>query len=180
MPDPKAMKKIGVMMNLLMGVTLSFCLSLLGNLMGGHFTVPGFLISFAISFVISLIIGFVVPHRQAGEAAVRKIGARPGSIKARLMESLISDCIYTPVMTLIMVAYAYFTSRAHASPEALEHMPDFFQMFIGSFIACMIVGYILIFVFMPLYLKLSCKANGVPFPPGAGGPPPGAGKPPER
>ncbi|MCR4781085.1 MAG: hypothetical protein K5876_08325 [Ruminiclostridium sp.] len=165
--DPKKMKKIGFQMNLLMGFTLSLCLSLLGNLLGGHFTVPGFLISFVISFIISLLIGTFIPHRKASESAVRAVKARPGSIKARLMESLISDCIYTPIITLAMVGLAYFTSRANASPEALEHMPSFFQMFIGSFIACMIVGYILIFIFMPIFMKLVFSANGVPFPPGA-------------
>lgn len=172
MPDPKVMRKIGAQMNLLMGTMMSFCLSLLGNLLGGHFTVIGFLISFVISFIISLIIGFGIPHRKWSENAVRAFGAKPGTIQARLVEALISDCVYTPIITLAMVAFAYFTSRANAAPEALGHMPSFMQMFLGSFAACMVVGYILIFVFMPLFMKLVFKKNGVPFPPPQGGPPP--------
>ncbi len=175
-PDPKAMKKVGLLISVFMGVTMSFFLSLLGNflgsLQGGQFTIPGFLISFAISTVISLVIGFIVPMKRVGDAAVRSAKLRPHSIQARLLESLISDCIYTPVITLAMVAYAYFQSRAHAPAEALEHMPGFFQMFIGSFIACMIAGYILIFIFMPLYMKLSMRICGIQ-PPPAGGPPAG-------
>ena len=178
MPDPNVMKKIGAQMNILMGVMMSLCLSLLGNLLGGHFTIVGFLLSFVISLIISLIIGFCVPHRKWSENAVRAFKAEPGTIQARLVEALISDCVYTPVITLAMVAFAYFMSRANASPEALANMPGFFQMFIGSFFACMVVGYILIFFLMPVFMKLVFTKNGLPFPPpqppqgGPGGPPP--------
>lgn len=175
-PDPKAMKKVGLLMNIFMGVTMSICLSFVGNFMGflqsGKFSVVGYLINVGISTVISLIIGFVVPMKKLGDGAVRAAKLKPHTIKARLLESLISDCIYTPALSLCMVAYEYFTMRAHAAPEALEHMPGFFQMFIGSFLACMVVGYILIFIFTPVYLKLSMKLSGIQ-PPPAGGPPRG-------
>ncbi len=175
-PDPKAMKKVGLLMNVFMGVTMSIFLSFVGNFMGflqsGKFSVIGYLINVGISTVISLIIGFIVPIKKFGDGAVRAAKLQPHSIKARLLESLISDCIYTPILSLCMVAYEYFTMRAHAAPEAIEHMPGFFQMFFGSFLACMTAGFILIFIFMPFYLKLSMKLSGIT-PPPAGGPPSG-------
>ncbi len=128
-----------------MGVTMSICLSFVGNFMGflqsGKFSLVGYLISVSISTVISVIIGLLIPMKKIGDAAVRAAELKPFTVKAKLLEALISDCIYTPILTASMVAYEYFTMRAHASPEALEHMPTFFQMFIGSFFACMIVGY---------------------------------------
>ncbi|MCR4656039.1 MAG: hypothetical protein K5770_07415, partial [Lachnospiraceae bacterium] len=72
--DPKIMRKVGMKMNILMGVSLSFGLSLTGNLSSGHFTVPGFLISFLASTVVSIIIGFLVPMRKLETAAVSKAG----------------------------------------------------------------------------------------------------------
>ena len=96
-------KKIGIFMSLLMGVTLSFFMSLIGTLTSGHFTVGSWLISFLISFVISLVIGLLVPLPKIDAAVCRKMGLKPHSVPANLMSALISDTIYTPVMSVVMV-----------------------------------------------------------------------------
>ena len=175
------MKKIGIQMSLLMGITLSFCLSLIGNLTSGHFTIPGFLISFVLSTVISLIIGFLVPMKKVGDSVTAKLGLRPHSLPAHAVESLVSDLIYTPVITLAMVTLAYFMMQA---PEK----PPFLPMFLSSLLISMLAGYVLIFFLMPLFMKLVFKKNGVPMggpPAGAPGNAPGvpgapAGRPPEK
>ena len=46
------MKKIMILMTLLMGFTMSLVLSLAGTLLGGHFTIPSWLLSFGISFLL--------------------------------------------------------------------------------------------------------------------------------
>ena len=83
------MKKVGSQMSLLMGVTLSFCLSLTGNLMGakqsGGFSVPGFLISFVVSTIISLIIGFFVPMKKVNDSVCGSLNLKPGQMGTRLM-----------------------------------------------------------------------------------------------
>ena len=156
------MKKVGSQMSLLMGVTLSFCLSLTGNLMGakqsGGFSVPGFLISFVVSTIISLIIGFFVPMKKVNDSVCGSLNLKPGQMGTRLMESFISDIIYTPVMTLIMVFLAYKQATSHGA-----QIP-FLPMFLSSLVVCLIVGYILIFIFMPLYMKLVMKKNGLNMP----------------
>ena len=156
------MKKVGSQMSLLMGVTLSFCLSLTGNLMGakqsGGFSVPGFLISFVVSTIISLIIGFFVPMKKVNDSVCGSLNLKPGQMGTRLMESLIADIIYTPVMTLIMVFLAYKQATSHGA-----QIP-FLPMFLSSLVVCLIVGYILIFIFMPLYMKLVMKKNGLNMP----------------
>lgn len=95
-------KKIGIIMSILMGVTLSFFMSLLGTLTSGHFTVISWLISFGISLVISLIIGFIVPMQRIEAAACRKAKLRPGTLPATLLSALISNTIYTPIMSVVM------------------------------------------------------------------------------
>ena len=156
------MKKVGSQMSLLMGVTLSFFLSLTGNLMGakqsGGFSVPGFLISFVVSTIISLIIGFFVPMKKVNDSVCGSLNLKPGQIGTRLMESLISDIIYTPVMTLIMVFLAYKQATSHGA-----QIP-FLPMFLPSLVVCLIVGYILIFIFMPIYMKVVMKKNGLNMP----------------
>ncbi len=158
-------KKVGLQMNLLMGITLSFFLSLTGTLTSGHFTVPGFLLSFLVSTVISIIIGFLVPMKKVNEGLERKMNLTPRSLKAKLIESLVSDFIYTPIMTLCMTALAYMQATKHGG-----HMPPYPIMFLRSLGISMVVGYVLIFVFMPLYMQLVLKKNGLLGPGGPGGP----------
>ena len=152
------MKKVGMTISIFMGVTLSFCLSLTGNLMGsrqsGAFSVPGWLISFVVSTLISLIIGFIVPMKKISDSIQGRFGG-PRSLKARLIDTLVSDIIYTPVITLAMVALAYKNAVTHGA-----QMP-FAPMFLSSLIVSLIVAYILIFILMPVFLKLSLKLNGV-------------------
>ena len=162
------MKKMGIQMSLLMGVTLSFFLSLTGLISAKQFSIPALLINFAISFVISMIIGLLIPMKKVGDAAVAKAGFEPRSMKARLLETLISDSIYTPIITFCMVFMAYKQATSHGAKI------PFPPMLIKSEIISLIVGFVLIFIFQPMFLKLVMKKNGV------GGPPNGMGRPPKE
>ena len=149
------MKKIGMQMSICMGVTLSLCLSLLGNLMGGHFSLPGFLISFLLSTFVSLVIGFLVPMQKVGGAACRKAGIPERSPKGNALSSLISDLIYTPVITLCNVFLGYRNAVSHGSSV------PFAGMFIKSLAVSLVVAYVLIFLLTPLFLKMILKKNGI-------------------
>lgn len=142
------MRKIGRKMSILMGVTLSFFLSLQGNLLSGRFTIPAFLLSFAVSTVISLIIGFLVPMKKVGDGVCAALKLKPHSFLARFAETLISDVIYTPIITLAMVTLAWRMATSHGA-----QIP-FVPMFLHSLGLSMITGFVLILLFMPLYLRL--------------------------
>ena len=165
------MKKIGITMNILMGVTLSFFLSLMGNLTAeGGFKPVAFLASFAVSTIISLIIGFVIPMRKLETGAVKTMGLTERSLPANLISALISDLIYTPVITLAMIALARKMAMKMSNGHA--DLPPFGVMFVKSLIISLIVAYIIILIATPVYLKLVMKKNGAAGPP-AGGPPAG-------
>ena len=148
------MKKIGIFMSLLMGVTLSFFLSLTGQLSSGHFEVPGFLLSFGVSLLVSLIIGFLVPMKKVNDSLDRKLGLAPRSLGTRFFEALVSDIIYTPIITFIMVFMNYKIAVSHGA-----HLV-FGPMLLKSMIVSLIVGYVLIFIFMPLFMALLMKKYG--------------------
>ncbi len=150
----KEMKKIGHEISFFLGLILSFFLALVGTLSGGHFTVPGWLLSFLISFLISMIIGLLVPMKPVLDAVDRKAGLKSGTLGARFLESLISDLIYTPVITFCMVLFAYLNVRRMGG-----FMP-FLPVFLRSLVLTMIVGYVLIFFLMPLIMKLVMKRHG--------------------
>ena len=164
----KKMRAVGREISLCMGISMSFFLSLTGNLLGGHFTISGFIISFVVSTVIRLIIGFLVPMKNVTEAARNLFHLKPGSITGRCVESLTSDLIYTPIMTLIMVFLAWRQANAQA-PVAVPFLP----MFLPSFGVCMVVGFVLIMILMPIFTKMAFKHQGIQMPPSGGRPDPG-------
>ncbi len=156
--DSKEMKNVGITMSAFMGIAMSFFLSLTGTITSGHFTVPSWLISFVISGVISMIIGIIVPMKKINDKLVGAFKLPPFSFAGRCLESFVSDLIYTPVMTFCMVFFAYKSAIAHGAPaESL----DLGRMFLSSFFICFVVGFVLIIILMPIFLKTAMKMHGI-------------------
>lgn len=155
----KKMRSISWQISICMGFTLSLFLSLMGNLLGGHFTYQNWLLSFALSFVISLIIGFSVPMKKINDSECRRHNLNPNKFSTHLLLSLISDAIFTPVISIAMVLLAYFMATKHGAN--LKLVP----MLITSVLECYAVGYVLILIFTPLYTKLVFKINRMPLSP---------------
>ena len=134
------MKKAEIKMSLLMGLSMSFVLSLVGMMSAGQFTVPGFLRSFLISFAISMILGLIIPVRRISTAILIKTGIKPGTLKANLLEALVSDLAYSPIMTFIMeepkVAIASSASCARISGLFLLEISSTRRLILCSFSTC--------------------------------------------
>ena len=171
----KQMKTIGIKMSLLMALTMSVFLSVVGTVHGLSASpepVPpmgyvfGILKGFAVSFVISIVIGLIIPMGRISRSISEKAGR--GTIRARFLDSLVSNLIYTPLITLVMAAISYPNAVSQAQAHGQE-APPFLMMFLSSFAVCFFTGWIIIFIVQPLYMKLLMK--GLP----AGGP--GAGRP---
>ncbi|MBQ9622246.1 MAG: hypothetical protein IJR39_02750 [Treponema sp.] len=160
------MRKVGICMNFMMGVSLSFFLSLIGMASSGHFQVKGWLVSFAASTILSILIGFCIPIHKIGTALCTKLGLKERTLPFHLVGSLISDCFYTPLMSFSMIALAYYGMKkqleaAIASGAPAESLPQitFLQMFIPSLVLTMIADYFLIFTLQPLFLKILLKKS---------------------
>ena len=76
------MKKIGQQMSLLMGLSMSCVLTLVGLLSAGKFTVQGFLSGFAVSFVVSMIIGLIIPMKKVSDVVIGMLNRKQGTLKA--------------------------------------------------------------------------------------------------
>lgn len=150
----KMMRKLGMKMNICMGVAMSFILSLVGSISGGHFAVPSWLLSFVISTIIALIIGFIVPIKKACDGFCKVCKVEPESFKGNLLGALISNLIYTPILTVAMVSIMITLAAKHAPAGAA---PTIGQALPGSLIICLIVGYICIVILQPIFLKLLLK-----------------------
>lgn len=144
-------KHTGRVMSILMGLTMSFMLSLLGMVSAGTFTLPGFLKSFLISFLIATAIGLLIPVRKIAGTLAKKSGAAPGSVKGRVIEALATDLMYSPLMTFIMVYMAYRQATAHGAKIPFGGM--LLKSEIISFIAAFLLSYLL----PPVFVKLLTK-----------------------
>ena len=162
------MRKIGWQISVRMGATLSLCLSFVGGLFGQLTSKEGFhllaflvsfVLSFLVSFIISLLIGFLVPMKKVTERFCQKHGLEPGKLKTLFAESLISDLIYTPLITVIMVCINYALAIIHNGAKI--PIPGMVIGMVESLLLCFVVGYVLIFFFMPLYMKMVFDKNGI-------------------
>ncbi len=151
----KQMRKVGMKIAFIMAILMSFALSLTGNLFARRPPetplapiIIGFLECFILSFVISLAIGLFVPIPKVNAALAKKFHLQPRTLKAHFVESLASNLIYTPLITTAMVSFVYFTMIPTG------HKPPFLPMFIHSQIVCFVVAQVLIFVSIPIIMKL--------------------------
>ena len=149
------MKKPGQKMSLLMGLSMSCVLTLIGLLTAGKFTIQGFLTGFAVSFVISMIIGLIIPMKKISDSLINRFDLKPGSLKARLLEALVSDVLYSPLMTFIMVYIAWRQATAHGARIPLG------PMLLKSEIISFIAAFILSFILTPVFMKIVMKRNAV-------------------
>ena len=153
--DENINKRIGRDMGIVMGLTISLLLSFVGTFTSGQFTVPGFIISFLASFAVSLVLGFFIPMRKIADNVCRKASAENGILKKKLLEALVSDLIYTPIMTLLMVTLAYKNATSHGAQ--LNYVP----MFLRSLVISLLAAYGFIYLVTPLCMKLVFKKNGL-------------------
>ena len=108
-------KKSLRVLNVLISLSLSFILSLVGTATSGHFTVKGWLLSFALSFVLSLLIVFKINMKMLEENYMRKHGLKREDLKTKLVTPLLSDLVMTPILTVAMVALAMVMSNVGMS-----------------------------------------------------------------
>ena len=142
-------QKAGLKMSLLMGLMMSFSLSLIGLLCSGRFTLSGFLLNFLTSFVISFLLGMILPVRKIARKAAGAFP--PGSLKGRAVEALVSDLLYTPLMTFVMVYISYRQAVSHGAKI------PFGPMLLRSELISIFFAFFLIFFLSPVLMKIAFK-----------------------
>ena len=145
------MKNIKIKMNLLMGATMSFLLSLIGLLSAGVFTPLAFFKNFIISFIISQILGFIIPIKKLSNSLFIKYNLTRDSLKGRLLDALLTTLTYSPIMTFIMVFIAYKNATSHGA-----NIP-FIPMLLRSELISFVCAFILSYLISPIYVKLLSK-----------------------
>ncbi len=157
------LRKISLRISLYMAITMSFCLSIIGNvegyiMSGGKRPLPalitGIAVSFVVGFIISMLIGMVVPMKKVEDAVCRKAHTSVKSLKGKLLNTLVSDVIYTPIISTVQVILGYIQM-----PE--NQRPPFIGMWLSSVVICMLFGYIIVFIFQPIYMNKTFSKFGI-------------------
>ena len=156
------MKKIEREMTLMMGTVLSFCLSLFGTITSGQFSIPSFLVSFVLSLILSFIIGMIIPLKGITDKVTGSMWLEKGKLSTRAVEAIVSDIIFTPIITFAMILLAYKMSHGN--------MP-FVPVFVKSLLLSLLVGFVIIFIITTPILRFVLKKNGVQMGGPQGGPP---------
>ncbi len=138
-------------MSLLMGFSMSLVLTFIGMAGAGKLSMPGFLFSFIVSFLISLLVAKIIPAKKISAEWTRKLQLTPGSFKARLLDALVTDLSYSPLMTLVMILIAYCQSAFHGA--AFPFVPVLLKSELISFSIAFVLG----FALPPFYMKLLMK-----------------------
>lgn len=155
----KDMKRVGFLVSVLTCLTLSICLPFVGVIQSGSFRVGMYLLNFTLSFAISFIISLVFPAIKVNMYLEKRFRLKIGSLKARLVETLVSDLIYTPVISIIMTTLAWYGMKSSG-----EQIPPYIGMILVSLLISFAAAYVIIFITVPLYLKLAMKIMDIPAP----------------
>ena len=149
--NAEAMRNYGKKMSLCMGIMMSLCLSAIGLLSANAFTPYAFLLNFAISFVIVSIVSRFFDAGMISMKVLRKKGIDPKSFKGRVLQALISDLIYSPIMTFVMVTIAYAMAARNGIkiPYILMLLKGMAVSFVAAFFLCLI--------FTPIFEKILMK-----------------------
>ena len=100
--------------------------------------------------------------KQLEDKACAKAGITGKPLACRALGSLISDLIYTPIITTAMVTMAYLKMQGGKPPYLI--------MWGKSMLSSLLVAYLLVFLVSENYMKLILKHNGVGGTPNGKGP----------
>ena len=141
------MRTVGILVSIFMGLSISLVMSILGPLRSGHITVPAVLVSFLCSSIISILISVLIPIKKITDGACNGMHLSPEGIPGKLISAFISDLLFTPLISFLMIFMNYKRARM------VDPNLSFGRMFFGNFIISFIAAYFIILVFLPLFIK---------------------------
>ena len=138
-------------MSICMGIMMSSSLTFIGLLGAGNLSFPSFILNFVISFTVISVVGRFFDAGKISLDILQKHDIDPHSMKGRIMQALITDLIYSPIMTFIMTLIGYFMATRQG--VQISYFPMFFKALITSVIA----AFFLCLIFTPIFEKLIMK-----------------------
>lgn len=159
-------KKVGRYISLRMGIAMSITMSIVGALLGALTAVkqsgapfimaflPAFLVSLVITMILAIGIGFIVPMKKVNDG-IAKTTKTKGFV-LHLLQSLVSDLIYTPFIGLVM---AFVSTALFVVPRnpGMPLVPVALGTFAKGLLPEFIIALIVIMILEPIFQKAAFK-----------------------
>lgn len=161
-------KQVGRYISLRMGIAMSITMSVVGALLGAVTAMksgapfiaaflPAFLASLVITMILAIGIGFIVPMKKVNDGIEKATKAK--GFVLHLLQSLVSDLIYTPFIGLVM---AFFSTAVFVIPKNPELSMDLLVPislgnFAKSFLPEFLIALIVIMILEPIIQKAAFK-----------------------
>lgn len=162
-------KKIGIYISIRMGFVMSAIMSIVGSVMGvmearAHadsaaqlppfvmMLLPSLLVSLVITSILAIGIGFIVPMKKVNEGVEKGIKAK--GFVLRLIQGLVSDLIYTPLIALIM---SFVSTALFAKVPSEVLVPASIGSFLRSCPIEFVLALIAILIVEPILQKSAFK-----------------------
>ena len=123
-------KKIGISMN----ITMCFCLSMIGLISAGKFSLNRFIFNLILSLTISTILRRFIPIDKLTEDIISRMKLKPNTLKHHLVRTFIYGLLFTPLMAFIMSSIAYLNATSHGAK--IPYLPMVSRAILISFISC--------------------------------------------
>lgn len=152
----KITRKVSLIISLFVGLVLGAVFTTLAMIMSpeGKIIVPGIIISALISMVISGIIGVIVSMKDFTDKIALKFGINPvtAKLKYNLLQALIGDLIFTP----ILCTFFFIKNALPSMPKNLP-VPAYICAWGKTLLLDLAIAYVLTFFLCPLFKKLAAK-----------------------
>ncbi|MBP5280236.1 MAG: hypothetical protein J6Z03_07105 [Erysipelotrichaceae bacterium] len=149
--DQEKRKEFSRRMSICMGIIMSLCLSTAGLLTARAFSLPSLLLNLVISYAIVRGIDHFIDIGALAVDVPNKMDVDPNSLQGRFLRALITDVIYTPLMTIVMVSIGYYRATSHGAQ--IPYVP----MLMKSMLLTFTLSFLICFFIMPVVEKLILK-----------------------
>lgn len=166
-------KKIGRYISIRMGITMSVVMSVVGSTIGAlkgtnsalsnipveqapsfmaifmSNLLPSLCVSLLITVIIAIAIGFIIPMKKINDNIESKMN-KDGFV-LHLVQSIVSDLIYTPFISLVMSFVSTVLFVIPKSPAPLPFVPVFLGSFISSVFIEFVIALVVIMIVEPIF-----------------------------
>lgn len=165
MIEKNIMKYIGIRM----GLTVSVIMSVVGSVMGiadarakagaganlppfAVMLIPSLLVSLVVATILAIGLGIIIPMKKLNEGVAKATNAK--GFVLLLIQSVISDLLYTPFISLVM---SFVSTLLFAKVPSNVFVPAALGSFLRSLPVEFILALIAIIIFQPLIQKAAFK-----------------------
>ena len=168
----KIIRKKGILMSILMGMTMGLTFSTIAKLRMGAPILPlDILITIVTSAITGIFIGLVIPVRKLQEGSVKLLKIPESKqLLCNIVMSLTSSLIFTPINCIPNMWYGMAMGMQNLPPDVVTvpqrlmfvaGLPHFAPALISTLLINILIGTVLGSIVSPLYNKLTNRMLGI-------------------